>query len=103
MRRAALGSDPPPRSTSEASRPNPVGASNALGDDAHEEPQSAVLTVDELAKVLRVDRKTVYNLIARGELPGVRRLGRAVRIHRDAVLGWLAQGQGHVSRSRSHR
>jgi hypothetical protein len=43
------------------------------------------------------------NLIARGELPGVRRLGRAVRIHRDAVLGWLAQGQGHVSRSRSHR
>ena len=103
MRRAALGSDPPPRSTSETNPPNPVGASNALEDDAHEEPQSAVLTVDELAKVLRVDRKTVYNLIARGELPGVRRLGRAVRIHRDAVLGWLAQGQGHVSRSRSHR
>lgn len=60
----------------------------------------AVLTVDELARLLRVERKTVYTLIAQGELPGVRRVGRSIRIFRRAVLDWLASGQGRVSRSR---
>jgi excisionase family DNA binding protein len=60
----------------------------------------AVLTVDEVAELLRVDRKTVYEQIARGELPGARRVGRAIRISRDAVIKWLAEGQGRVPRSR---
>jgi len=59
-----------------------------------------IITVDELRALMRVDRKTIYALVARGEIPGVRRLGRAIRIHRDAVLRWIAQGQGCVSRSR---
>ncbi|HWL86327.1 MAG TPA: helix-turn-helix domain-containing protein [Polyangiaceae bacterium] len=58
-----------------------------------------ILTVHELAKLLRVNRKTVYDAIARGEIPGVRRMGGVLRIHRDTVLGWLASGQGRVSRS----
>jgi excisionase family DNA binding protein len=49
-----------------------------------------VLTVDELATLLRVNRKTIYQLIAEGKLPGVRRLGRAIRADRDVVLHWLA-------------
>ena len=69
--------------------------------DVVDEP--TVLTVDEVARVLRVDRKTIYELIRRGELPGVRRLGRSVRIHRPTVLAWLAEGQGRVSRSRRIR
>jgi len=76
--------------------------SATLGDDGHA-PLPTVITVDELAELLRVDRKTIYSLIARSELPGVRRLGRAVRIHRDTVLAWVEQGQGRVSRSRSNR
>jgi excisionase family DNA binding protein len=64
-------------------------------------PQLAeVLTVDELAALLRVERKTVYAAIRRGEIPGVRRIGALLRVSRDAVLAWLAQGQGRVSRSR---
>ncbi|TKC90017.1 helix-turn-helix domain-containing protein [Polyangium fumosum] len=63
----------------------------------------AVLTADELAALLRVDRKTVYNLITRGDIPGVRRLGKTIRISRDAVLRWLSEGQGRVSRSRGSR
>jgi excisionase family DNA binding protein len=59
-----------------------------------------VLTVDELAALLRVERKTAYAAIARGEIPGVRRIGTRLRISRTAVLTWLAQGQGCVSRSR---
>jgi excisionase family DNA binding protein len=66
-------------------------------------PLPEVLTVDELAALLRVDRKTVYAQIARGEIPGVRRLGKTIRISRDAVLRWLAEGQGRVSRSRRSR
>ncbi len=64
---------------------------------------SAVLTVDELAAILRCNRKTVYAAIARGEIPGVRRLGGVIRVHRDTVLRWLAEGQERVPRSRGSR
>jgi excisionase family DNA binding protein len=62
-----------------------------------------ILTVDELAALLRCDRKTLYAAIGRGEIPGVRRLGNVIRIHRDAVLRWLADGQGRAPRSRGSR
>lgn len=61
---------------------------------------SPVITVDELAALLRVNRKTAYAAIAAGEVPGVRRLGGAIRVHRDAVLAWLAEGQDRISHSR---
>lgn len=60
---------------------------------------SDVMTVDELADLLRLDRKTVYSAIARGEIPGVRRVGRTIRISRPAIVTWLLSGQGCVSRS----
>jgi excisionase family DNA binding protein len=60
----------------------------------------AFLTAEELATLLRVNRKTVYEALARGEIPGVRRIGGTYRILRDAVLRWFASGQGSVSRSR---
>jgi excisionase family DNA binding protein len=53
-----------------------------------------VLTVDEVAEILRVDSKTVYEAISRGDFPGVIRVGRCIRIFRDAFLAWL-QG-GHI-------
>ena len=46
-------------------------------------------TVDETATVLRTNRKTVYDAIARGEIPVVR-LGRAIRIPGS----WLRQAAG---------
>jgi excisionase family DNA binding protein len=57
-----------------------------------------VLTVDEVAALLRVERKTVYAAIQRTEIPGVRRIGSVIRISRDAVLDWLAKGQGLAAR-----
>ena len=59
-----------------------------------------VMTVDELASLLRVDRKTAYAAIQRREIPGVRHIGGVIRISRDAVLAWLGQGQGRAARSR---
>jgi len=70
--------------------------------DAHAARAPLVLTVDEAAKLLRVNRKTVYDAIARKQLPGVRRLGRTIRIHRQTLLSWLA-GQGRVPRSGGNR
>ena len=67
-------------------------------EGAHE-----VLTVAELAALLRVGRKTAYALVNAGEIPGARRIGRAIRIHRRAVLRWLSEGQGRTSRSRRSR
>ena len=49
-----------------------------------------ILTADEIARMLRVDRKTVYEAAQRGELPH-RRLGRRLLFERGAVLLWLRQ------------
>lgn len=72
------------------------GADNEVTETPTDgEALPAVLRVPELAAFLRVDRKTVYELISSGALPGTRRCGRSVRIHRDTVLRWLAEGHGH--------
>jgi excisionase family DNA binding protein len=62
-----------------------------------------IITVDELAALLRVNRKTVYDALARGDIPGARRIGATYRIHRDAVLDWLASSQDRAARSRRNR
>ena len=61
------------------------------------------MTVEELAALMRVDRKTLYLAIERGEVPGVARLGRNIRIRRRVVADWLG-GKAHVlCSSRSQR
>jgi excisionase family DNA binding protein len=73
-----------------------MGIQNAVPMDGGEteSPLPVVMTVGELARVMRLDKKTIYEQIAAGHLPGVRRCGRSLRIHRDTVLRWLADGQG---------
>jgi excisionase family DNA binding protein len=61
-----------------------------------------VLTVDEVAALLRVNRKTVYAAFRRGELAGGRRIGGTIRFCRERVLEWLAEGQAPRS-SRGQR
>ena len=72
-------------------------------DEPTPPPTASVLTVDELATLLRVNRKTVYDAISRGEMPGARRIGGRYRILRTAVLEWLGSSQGRVPRSRRLR
>lgn len=54
--------------------------------DSPDEPD--FITVDELALLLRCNPKTAYAAIDRGEIPGVLRLGRAIRIRRAALINW---------------
>lgn len=54
-----------------------------------------LLTVDEVAGLLRLHAQTVYQMIARGSLPGVVRIGRVIRIHREKLLAGLSEkGEG---------
>lgn len=47
-------------------------------------------SVQEVARQLGVSARTVFRLIARGNLPGLK-LGRLVRVPADAVLEYVAQ------------
>jgi excisionase family DNA binding protein len=61
-------------------------------------PVAELLTVEELAALLRVERKTAYALVRDGKVPGVHRFGRAIRIHRGSVVAWLAGQSGDPPR-----
>jgi len=49
-----------------------------------------VLTVPELAGLLRMNTKVIYDLVAQGRVPGATKVGRAWRVHRPTVVAWLA-------------
>lgn len=49
-----------------------------------------VLTLEELAALLKISETTAYALVRTGELPG-RKVGREWRFLRSRVLDWLAQ------------
>jgi excisionase family DNA binding protein len=73
-----------------------TGAQDAAGEaggDGAATTLPSALTVDEAARLLRVNRKTLYDAVRDGRVPGVIRMGRSIRIGRDALLGWL-RGNG---------
>jgi excisionase family DNA binding protein len=92
--------DPPPSREPQAANDSEPPDRRDLTTSA---PNREILTVDELADFLRLNRKTVYEAIDRGDIPGVRRIGESYRIHRATVLEWFASSQGRVSHSRRHR
>lgn len=63
----------------------------------HTAEREALLTVDEAAAMLRVNRKTLYEAIRLGEVPGVVHVGRTIRIGRVALHAWISGGMRPVS------
>jgi excisionase family DNA binding protein len=61
-----------------------------------------LLTVDETADLLRTTRKAIYALVERGQLAGVRRLGRRVLVDRAELLDSLTERRA-ASPERSRR
>lgn len=55
---------------------------------ARDEPGIRLLTVAEVAGVMRVSRMTVYRLIRRGQLKAVR-VGRNYRVREEDLRGYL--------------
>jgi excisionase family DNA binding protein len=52
------------------------------------DPLSRLLTVAEVANVMRVSRMTVYRLIRRGQLQAIR-VGRNYRVREDDLSAYL--------------
>jgi len=48
-----------------------------------------LLTLPEVAEILRTSAKAIYAMIERRQLPGVTRIGRRVLIRRADLLRWL--------------
>jgi excisionase family DNA binding protein len=58
-----------------------------------------MLTVDEVAtEFLRTTRRAVYQMVHRGRIPGVVRVGRRLLFRTDALIHWLENGAGGISR-----
>jgi excisionase family DNA binding protein len=53
---------------------------------------NAYLTVQEIARHLRVSKMTVYRLIHAGDIPSVQ-VGRSYRVHRNAVAHYVKSGE----------
>lgn len=54
--------------------------------------ESLTFSANEVAGLLGVNRKSVYEAAARGEIPGAIRLGRRLLFARARVLAWLGAG-----------
>jgi excisionase family DNA binding protein len=65
--------------------------------------EPAVFSVSELARRWRVDRKTIYEAIARGDLPVLRLGSRVLRVTREVVLSFESQGSAAPARSKPCR
>ena len=50
-----------------------------------------LLTVDEVAALLRTSRGAIYTMAERAKLPGVRHVGRRLLVCRDTLLKWLRE------------
>ena len=60
----------------------------------------SVMTIDELARYLKVSKSTLYKLVRAGKIPG-QKVGKHWRFHREVVDAWLgdAGDRDHASRT----
>lgn len=63
----------------ESRNAEPLTTNPVQGEDSE-----ALLTVVEVARVLRISRNLVYELVRRGDIPSLR-LGRVIRVPRRAL------------------
>lgn len=88
LRRAALPSGRAEAALEELARD--VDIADALGSRTAAEVSAAgqLLTAPEAAKLLRTSTKAVYALVERGQIPGVRRMGRRLLFDARALEEW---------------
>jgi excisionase family DNA binding protein len=52
-----------------------------------------LMTVDEVATLLRVSSAAVYKMVERDEVPGVIRIKKRLRFEREVLVHWLHQNR----------
>lgn len=50
--------------------------------------ENELITVPEMAKILKISRSKAYDLIKQKDFPIIR-IGKCVRIKKNAILSWL--------------
>jgi excisionase family DNA binding protein len=55
-----------------------------------------LLHIEEAARVLQIGRSRAYEMAAAGEMPGLIRLGRSLRVSKRALRQWI-DAQASVS------
>ena len=71
------------------------GRAHAFEGDGlnHANGMPVLMTVEDTATLLRTTRTAVYAMVARGQLPGLTRIGRRVLFRTDDLLDWLDQNR----------
>lgn len=64
-----------------------------------EHPIADVLVVEDVARLLRVGRNAVYEMVARNTIPHCR-LGKHIRFSRAAVMRWLSSWSSRGAKER---
>ena len=59
-----------------------------------------VYTLDEVADILKVSRRTLYNYIKEGKLPAVK-MGKYWRVSQDTLEAFISTGTGVADPQRS--
>ena len=62
------------------------------GNEMAKPTPDPVMTIDDLAKYLKLSTSTLYKLCAEGKIPG-QKVGRHWRFHREVVDEWLGKGK----------
>lgn len=57
-----------------------------------EKPKQGILTADDVAEILRVNRQRVYEMTRRDLLPHIKLADRQYRYLESAILQWLEKG-----------
>jgi len=55
-----------------------------------------LITVKEVAALLKYDPNTIYRKARKGEIPGLRRFGGGIRFVKSVVIGW--RERRHIDR-----
>lgn len=75
-------------------------ASDDKATDEKGDLQDSGLTIRKLAKIWKVNHKTIRRMVDAGEIPGHFKTGRLHHFHGPTVLTWMSEGQVPVSRAR---
>ena len=70
-----------------------------MDDSTPADGQIALLTIDEVAELLRVSTKTIERLVYDGRIPVFKLNQRTVRFHRRDVVAFVQANTRYLSRS----
>jgi len=60
-----------------------------------------IMSVEQFALWMHIARQSAYKAVRSGQVPGVVRIGKTLRIYRDAVIRWVEQGNVSLKRKAS--